>query len=50
MGKQKRIRKNRRKRNPQVDPELQLLHDHRVLAEVKEATKLKEKYDNSSSS
>jgi hypothetical protein len=50
MGKQKRIRKNRRARNPQIDPELQLLHDHRVLAQVKEAEKLKEKHDNSGSS
>jgi hypothetical protein len=37
MGKQARIRKNRRQRNPQVDPELQLWHDHKVLAEVRAA-------------
>jgi hypothetical protein len=50
MGKQKRIRKNRRKRNPQVDPQLQLLHDHRVLGQVKEAQQSKEKHDDPSSS
>lgn len=50
MGKAKRVRRNRRERNPQVDPQLQLLHDHAVLAKVKEAQQSKEKHDNSGSS
>lgn len=50
MGKKKRIRANRRKRNPQIDPELQLLHDHIVLQKVKEAQAQKEAHDNPSSS
>lgn len=47
MGKQKRVRKNRRKRDPQIDPELQLKHDHWVLARARQAKE--EKNDHRSS-
>lgn len=50
MGKKKRVRNSRRKRNPQVDPQLQLLHDHAVLAQAKIARERKADHDNSSSS
>lgn len=35
MSKGKRVRQNRRVRNPQINPELQLAYDHAVLAAVK---------------